>query len=341
MLAAGVAVASAAGVAAYGLDLGDEPQSAATGLPPATATVTRTTLVETEKVNGTLGYGPATTVTGRTPGTITWLAPEGTTVDRGGAVYRRDDAAVPLLFGALPLYRPLRSGVDGSDVRQLEENLKALGYSGFTVDDSFTSSTADAVRRWQEDLGRPKSGRIDPGDVVVAAGPVRVQKHLVAGGDAATGPLLRYTATTRRVDIDLDVAKQHLVRPGVSATVTLPDDSTVVGTVTEVGTVATTAGSGAQATTTVPVTVTIADQAALGTLDAAPVSVTLVSQRKPDVLTVPVAALVALAEGGYGVQVVRDGTTSYVAVTTGLFADGRVEVSGDGIAEGTMVGMPS
>jgi multidrug efflux system membrane fusion protein len=59
------------------------------------------------------------------------------------------------------------------------------------------------------------------------------------------------------------------------------------------------------------------------------------------VLTVPVAALLALSEGGYGVQVVEGTGTRIVAVETGLFADGRVEISGSGIAAGTNVGVPS
>jgi len=59
------------------------------------------------------------------------------------------------------------------------------------------------------------------------------------------------------------------------------------------------------------------------------------------VLTVPVAALLALAEGGYGLEVVDGGRSSITAVETGLFADGRVEVSGSGIAAGTTVGVPS
>jgi hypothetical protein len=70
------------------------------------------------------------------------------------------------------------------------------------------------------------------------------------------------------------------------------------------------------------------------------VDVTLVSAQATDVLSVPVAALVALAEGGYGVQVVDGSSARYVAVKTGMFASGRVEISGDGITAGTVVGVP-
>jgi len=38
---------------------------------------------------------------------------------------------------------------------------------------------------------------------------------------------------------------------------------------------------------------------------------------------VPVGALVALAEGGYGVQVIEGSTARYIAVKTGMFAGGR------------------
>ena len=49
-----------------------------------------------------------------------------------------------LLFGSLPVYRTLKAGESGADVRQLEENLAALGRSGFTVDDQYTDATATA-----------------------------------------------------------------------------------------------------------------------------------------------------------------------------------------------------
>jgi peptidoglycan hydrolase-like protein with peptidoglycan-binding domain len=337
-------VAAAAAYAAYGLDFSAAPSTAAkSGLPPATGTVTRATLVETEKVSGTLGYGSPAAVAGRGTGTVTWLPAEGAVIERGQVVYRRDEVPVPLLYGPLPIYRVLASGAEGGDVKQLEENLVALGYQGFTVDDEYTSATADAVRAWQEDLGRTETGRVTPEDVVVAAGPLRVAELTATVGGSAAGPLLSYTDTTRVVSIALDVGKQQFVRPEIAAVVTLPDGSTVDGSVSTVGTVATSSGggNGAPSSTTIDVTVTIADQSALGTLDAAPVTVSLEADRAEDVLTVPVAALVALAEGGYGVQVMEGSSVRYVAVTTGMFAGGRVEISGEGIAEGTVVGMPS
>ena len=52
------------------------------------------------------------------------------------------------------------------------------------------------------------------------------------------------------------------------------------------------------------------------------------------------AALLALAEGGYGVEIVEGSTSRIVAVKTGMFAGGRVEISGEAIAEGMLVGVP-
>jgi hypothetical protein len=75
-------------------------------------------------------------------------------------------------------------------------------------------------------------------------------------------------------------------------------------------------------------------------LDKAPVDVRYVVREHRDVLTVPVSALLALAEGGYGLEVVEGGTSRVVAVETGLFADGRVEVRGEGIVDGAKVGAP-
>jgi hypothetical protein len=54
-----------------------------------------------------------------------------------------------------------------------------------------------------------------------------------------------------------------------------------------------------------------------------------------------VNALLALQGGGYGVQVVTRSTSHLVGVTTGLYSDNQVQVSGSGIGVGTRVEVPS
>jgi hypothetical protein len=56
-------------------------------------------------------------------------------------------------------------------------------------------------------------------------------------------------------------------------------------------------GSG-QGAAMLPVTITIKDKKSVGRLDSGPVTVEYVGREVKDVLAVPVAALVALAEGG-------------------------------------------
>lgn len=323
---------------------------ARTALPPATAQVTRQTLVDTRTEAGTLGYGSTTTVRGRLDGTVTALPAIGTTVARGQGLYWVDNAPVVLLYGGLPAYRELSPGTKGADVKQFEENLWALGYRGFTVDDAYTASTGTAVKKWQGDLGLPKTGTVQLGRVVYAADPVRVDTHEAAVGDAQQpgGAVLTYTGTSRVVTVELDVARQHLAKKDGTVTLRLPDGRTVPGkitktrTVIDLGTGDSGGGNGSSdPKTKIEVSVTVDDEKAFAGLDDASIDVVFTASERRDVLTVPVAALLALAEGGYGVQVVDGDAARIVAVQTGLFAGGRVEVSGDGLAEGATVGMPS
>lgn len=320
--------------------------------PPATAEVTRMTLVETTTLPGTLGYGEEVPVAASGEGTLTWIAATGSTVMRGEPLFKVDERPVVALYGEVPPYRTLRVGLTGSDVRQLEDNLAALGYTGFTVDDVFTAGTAAAVRVWQTSLGLAVTGTVERGQIVFTPGPVRIAEHSARVGATLRGggeTVLSYTGTTRLVTVQLTVADQALAVGGGKVTVTLPGGKSVAGTIAKVDTVATApeqaaptpgrSGSTASAAR-IPVTVALADQQALGTLEAAPVDVAFVSQAREGVLAVPVAALLALPKGGYGVEIVDGRSTRVVAVQTGLFAAGRVEVSGGGIAAGMKVGMP-
>jgi membrane fusion protein, multidrug efflux system len=335
------------------------------GLPPATAEVTRTTLVETTTVPGTLGYGDPVPVSTPEKGTITWIAPAGSAVKQGEPLFKVDERPVVALYGSLPLYRTLQDGTKGADVLQLERNLAELGYTGLTVDDTYTLATADAVFTWQARLGLPVTGTVEPGQVVFTRGAVRIAADTARVGDSVGGetggggaPVLSYTDTSRRVAVQLGIAGWALAVRGRTVTVTIPGRGTVQGKIAQVGTVATALGTSPDGTTTnggtspgagpspaasdarIEVTVTIADQRALGPLDAAPVDVDFVSDQREDVLAVPVAALLALPEGGFGVQVVAGDATRIVPVTTGMFAAGMVEITGKGIAEGVRVGVP-
>jgi peptidoglycan hydrolase-like protein with peptidoglycan-binding domain len=388
-VAAGVTVLLVGGVAAAGYGFGgDRAQPpASTNLPPATTAVTRTTLTQTVRVDGVLGYGAPLTVSARaglagsvavatagaqpaaaapgqpaaagakpaaaapaqpapTANTLTWLPGVGGVVRPGQPMFKVDERPVVLMAGSIPLFRILAVGVTGADVKMLEANLKSFGYTGFTVDTRYTAATAAAVKRWQRDLGLPPTGTVDVNQVVTAPGALRVAEHKAEVGAEAGGPVLTCTGTTRLVTVPLEVTRQQLVRVGLPASVSLPDGKTVRGVVASIGTVAAADGTGQEpgqqrGPPTVQVVVTIADQAALGALDQAPVQLALVAAERKDVLTVPVGALLALAEGGYGVQVVEGATTRYVPVTTGMFADGRVEISGDEIREGMTVGVPT
>ena len=69
--------------------------------------------------------------------------------------------------------------------------------------------------------------------------------------------------------------------------------------------------------------------------------VDLPSERRKDVLSVPVGALLALGPDQFGIEVVeKDGSTRKVPVTAGLFAAGRVEVSGADIEAGLRLVVP-
>lgn len=355
--AAVLVAAGAAAAAAVGFGGTDRGTANAGDLPPASARVTRQTLVDSETASGELGYGEQTTLTARRAGTVTWLAAAGTTIKRGAPVYRVDNEPVVLLYGSLPAYREMRAGVRGSDVKQFERNLSALGYDGFTADDEYTSATAEAVRDWQDDLGVAQTGRVDPGRIVYAPSTVRVDARIAAPGDLVQPGkgIATITGTARVVTVLLDVADQRLAKNGAAVRLAAPNGERIGGKITKVSTVIQSAGSGSgsgggtgsgaaggsEPETKIEVTVAVDKPAALAGFDQASVDVDFTASERKDVLTVPVAALLALSEGGYGVEIVSGGSTRVVAVRTGLFADGRVEISGTGIAEGMTVGMPS
>jgi len=337
-LGGGVALLAGDDGAAAQDDIGSEPATTT-----STATVELTDLVEYEDLDGTLGFGTPEDLSVSRPGTITALPAAGSVVDRGGSVAEVDGLPVPLLFGTRPFWRSLQADVDGPDVKILEENLVALGFAdagSLTVDEDFTAATTAAVKRWQESLGMEETGVVAVGDAVVRPGAVRVAAHAGAVGGSAGGPVLQVTGTEQHVAVALRADRQGLVAVGDEVTVELPDGTSAPAVVASVGSVVTPGDDMAGTEATVEVIVALVDASAAGTLDQAPVDVSIVKSQAEGVLAVPVEALLALAEGGYAVERVTGATTELVAVETGAFADGQVEVIGE-LAEGDEVVVPA
>jgi Putative peptidoglycan binding domain len=280
---------------------------------------------------------------------FTMLPSAGTVIRRGQALYAVDGQPVLLLYGRSPAWRAFRQGMSpGADVAALNANLRALGYGGGRGE-TFGAATAQGIRALQRAHGLAPTGALPLGSLVFKSGPVRVKSVTPTLGQAVQpGEVLSVSSTRHQVTIELDVAYQSQVTVGDPVSITLPSGKTTPGRVSSVGTVASTssdADSGeGDSTPTIKVGVRLARQADAGRLDQAPVSVAITTETVDDALVVPVNALLALAGGGYALEVVNAaGVHRLVPVTVGLFDDsqGVVEVRGAAVRAGQRIVVPA
>jgi hypothetical protein len=296
--------------------------------------VIRRDLSETTTVNATLGYAGSYTVRGQGSGTLTWLPSAGKAIDQGQVLYRVDNGApVALLYGSVPDWRAMSEGITGADVTQLNHDLVNLGYAksgdisalGW---DYYSWETTYGVEQLQSALGiSSPSGSLTLGSVVFEPAAIRVSNLMGSLGGPAAGPVLAATSAQHVVTIALDASLQDAVAAGDAVRVTLPGGSVTPGVISSVGKVA--SGSGSSAT--IPVYVRLTHPQAAGSLDQAPVTVNITTVSVPNVLAVPVAALLAQSSGGYAVEVTSAGGARHlVPVTVGIFddADGLAQVTG-------------
>ena len=310
--------------------------SATTGLATAQAALTQA------RSSATV-YGQSST--------YTELPAVGQIVHRGQTLYEISGQPVVVLYGAVAPWRAFLPGMSaGKDVAELNANLRALGYGAGLRGDAFSAATESAIDAFQAAHGLNRTGELLLGSVVFSPGPVRVTSVTpTVGATVQAGPALAATSLARQVTIALDAAQQSDLKVGDPVTITLPDNSTTPGKVSYVGTVATVPsgsdqGGGGPSAPTIEVDVTPTDPAATGRLDQAPVNVSITTGSVRDALVVPVNALLALASGGYAVEVAGAGGARHlVGVQLGLFddADGLVQITGSGLAAGTRVVVPS
>lgn len=348
-----VVVVAAGGVAAWRTGVFSPAASPGAGQrgapPPATAVVKRQDLSSVTPVDATLGYAGSYRVTGHGSGTLTWLPPAGRVISQGQVLYKTGNGdPVALLYGSVPAWRTLDEGLTGADVSQLNHDLVALGdASGSEISslgwDYYSWETKAGVEKLQSALGvSSPSGKLTQGSVVFEPTALRVTTVTGSLGGPASGPVLTATSDQHVVTIALDASQQSEVKAGDRVSITLPDGTRTPGTVSSVGTVATAPGGsggssgqggsgGTGSTATIPVTVTLSDPSAAGSLDQAPVTVDVTTATASNALVVPVGALLAQSAGGYAVEVIGQGDTRHlVPVTPGIFDDANelVQVTG-------------
>jgi peptidoglycan hydrolase-like protein with peptidoglycan-binding domain len=341
-----VLVAGGAGFAIAGGDGAATPDTSTQAT--ATAEIQRQDLVETDTVDGTLGYSDVRAVVNRLPGTVTWTPKTGEIVRINRPLYEVDGQKVYLLDGAYPAYRTLTAGLTGNDVRQLERNLRALGFDEdreIRVDRTWDTGTTAAVRRWQRSNGIDDSGSIEWGRVVFQPGARRIGRIFTATappaapGEPSAPASMTTTSTKRIVTVDLETTQSALAETGASVRVELPDGTQVAGTIVRVGRIARKKPASAEDSdppATIKLTIRLKRGAGVA-LDQAPVDVDLEKQRARDVLTIPVTALLARQGGSFAVEVREGDRRRIVPVKTGLYTGGDVEITGAGLRAGTTI----
>ena len=341
---AGVGTAAAVGVLPGRSRKADDNPTTFTG---ATDEITRGDLQGETSATGTLRFSDSHALRSGFEGVVTWLPAAGTVIHAGDRLYEIGDDSAYLMRGSIPAWRTFEPDMSkGSDVQQLQSALQAMGYFSLEPDGTFGWWTTKAIKAWQKDVGLEQNGTLPLGRIVFATDDLRVGSIKSRVGDraASDGELYDVTSTAQVVEVNIKLADQQLGVVGNKVTLHLPGAVDTTGTITSVGTPTEKSGSGENKDSkerVIPVTVVPDDPSVTSNFQEVSVTVGLPSEKRENVLSVPVGALVALSPEQFGVEVVQaDNTTQRVPVTTGLFAAGRVEISGEGLAEGQRVVVP-
>ncbi len=246
----------------------------------------------------------------------------------------------------------------GSDVRLLEQMLSAGGFDAggtVVVDDTFDEATATAVLAWWQSIDPAIT--VEPVDLVVPAGSFVVVPAGLQVGDAAVSEgttltadatVLTLTSPARIVTTTAPIGDDTFAL-GAPIDVEFPDGTISTGTVVAVGTAASNPSGEPGATPTVDISIRVDDiPASVDSFVSIPVTLRVVDTQVDDAFVVPTSALVALAEGGYAIEVVTSpatatapAQTTLIPVEPTLYTDGRVVVTGDQVTAGAEVVVPS
>ena len=270
--------------------------------------------------------------------------------------------ATVAMYGEHPAWRSFETGMSaGDDIYQLEQNLVSLGYDkdkSILIDREFDENTHKAVEAMQSLMGVSVTGKLSFKDILFIPGPSVVQyssSHAELGAMiVTTNPVLglipiekvieksgepEVTKSLQKVNSSIEVANQDLVGVGLSVSIELPDENIIAGTISDIGEIAV-IPLGNQGEPYLEIVIAIDEVESFPEWTGATVTVSVTKKLASDVLAAPVTSLLAVLGGGYAIEIIENGLTKLVPVSVGLYADGYVEIDGDGIKEGTEVIVP-
>lgn len=323
-----VVLLSAAGVGAWVWNGASAPADSDDS-PPPTAEVTLGDLSDVTAYRATVSYGEAQGLRPVGGGIFTHLPVSGDVVEAGEELYSVDERPVYAMSGDIPVYRVLEYGTAGQDVRQLKDNLRALGYELTSDSNEFDGETHHVVLQWQKDRGRERTGQLGEEDIAFVPSQIRVDEVASRVGELSDEVPFTYTPNTPVVSASLTTDQARRLAAGVGDPVILTvNGEDVPGTVTSVSV----ADDGSATIIAVPEEDDVA-------VDAR-VELSTIGEERQDVLTVPISAIVAEAGGVYAVEVLRDDRIVDVPVELGLLAEGRIEITSGELSEGDEVVVP-
>lgn len=178
------------------------PADVAAGTKPPmpdvlTASVTRQVLSQTVVLRGTVTSSQSVDVApigdGGTKPIVTKVPVRvGDPVGAGQVILEVAGRPVFVLQGALPIYRDLKPGSKGQDVKQLQEALTQLGFSSAGTSGVFDAGTKAAVNAFYAKIGYDPLPAVQDGDTQVSAAKDAVtagQQALQDAQDALTNAL--------------------------------------------------------------------------------------------------------------------------------------------------------
>lgn len=338
-VAAAVALSRSAQPPAAVDEIGD---STASGIE--FATVATRNLSDSKEFNAAVNFGEEWTLPLSVSGTVTKRNAQGTIIEPGQPIIWVNDRPVILAAGEVPLYRELKretirrpglkaAPLSGPDVKQLQEFLIAQGHTAdgtLEANGIFDRATEKGVKAWQAANNLDQTGTVTNTQLVFSPTALRIQSEPRVGSAfesiTVTSPEQEIVVTAGRRDAGY-------LRTGSTVEVGLGTDVAVTGVVKEVKDVRNSDGGGTNIQVTVTATRPIPANAQGVTVTGSGASV-------ENALAVPVRALVALAEGGYAVEVQTQGSvTELRRVEIGDIIEGYAVVVGD-VREGDKIVVP-